>query len=727
MLKRIFKFIFQVLFRVKVTGYENYEKAGEKVLIVSNHVSFLDAVLLVLFLPDTFMFAINSQIANRWFIKPLLYFVQAFSLDPTNSLATKSIIQEIRKGRKCIIFPEGRITLTGSLMKIYQGPALIAEKSGAKILPIHIRGAERTYFSKLQGIQKLCLFPKIEINILESTEFIIKKSAKDQELNARERRKIASNELYNLMSNMQFKSEKFDKTLFESLIETSKKYGKNHIIAEDKEREPICYRELLLRSFLLGKKFCYDTSQGDFVGVLLPNSLAAISTFFALQAYSRVPAMLNFSTGQNNIENACKAGNIKVVYTAKGFVETANLENIIAVLENNDIRVIYLEDVRSKISLLDKVLAYFQSYFPKIACRKLNIANANTDASENFSKEQYRQPCVVLFTSGTENTPKGVVLSHENILANIAQASARCDFGPKDILFNVLPIFHSFGLTGGTLLPILSGVRTFFYPTPLHYRIIPELIYDTCATIMFGTDTFLGNYAKFAHVYDFRSIRYLFAGAEKLKEQTRELYAHKFGIRILEGYGATETSPILSLNTPLEYKEGTVGRLLPGIEYSLEKVEGVEIGGKLFVKGKNIMLGYLYVDSPGVIQKLKNNIYDTGDIVNIDEGGYVSIIGRVKRFAKIAGEMVSLNAVEDIAQKLWVKSEHAVISIFDDKKGEALVLLTTYQNANREKFLAFAKKQGASELYIPKRIEIVEKIPLLGTGKVDYVELKKLI
>lgn len=335
--------------------------------------------------------------------------------------------------------------------------------------------------------------------------------------------------------------------------------------------------------------------------------------------------------------------------------------------------------------------------------------------------------CYILFTSGSEGVPKGVVLSHKNIQANRYQLASRVDFGPTDIVFNALPIFHSFGLTGGTLLPMLSGTRTFFYPSPLHYRIVPELVYDTNATIMFGTDTFLSGYARFANAYDFYSVRYVFAGAEKLKEETRRLWSEKYGVRIFEGYGATETSPALSTNTPMHNKSGTVGRLLPGIKYSLEDVPSIDDGGKLIVSGANIMKGYLLSENPGILVPPTDNKYDTGDIVDFDEDGYITIKGRAKRFAKIAGEMVSLTAVETFLSDLWPDNHHAVVSIPDAKKGEALVLVTDKQDAVRSGILAYAKKNGIGDLSVPKNIKTVDSVPLLGTGKTDYVGVQELV
>ena len=709
MLKKFLKWLCSALYKVEVKGLENYEKAGERVLIVANHLSFLDALLIALYLPEKPMFTVNSHIAKRWYFKLFLALVKAFPLDPTNPMATKAIIREIKNDQKCIIFPEGRITVTGSLMKVYEGPGMIADKSDAKILPIRIDGAQYTPLSRLKGKVRTRWFPHITLTMLEPREFDI-----PEEFKGRRRRHLAGVKLYDLMSEMLFDSSDYQKTLFQSLIDQSHIHGRKHIIAEDATRKPIHYGQLLTRSLVLGSKICDNTKSGEYVGVMLPNMVSSIVTFFSLQAYGRVPAMLNFSTGAQNLTSACKTAAIKTVYTSRQFVKVGKLTELIEGIEKEGITVYYLEDIAKAITLSDKLKGLVSSYFSGFF-----YAKKNTQVADD--------PAVVLFTSGSEGTPKGVVLSHKNIQANRYQLASRVDFGPTDIVFNALPIFHSFGLTGGTLLPLLSGIRTFFYPSPLHYRIVPELIYDTNATIMFGTDTFLSGYARFANPYDFYSIRYVFAGAEKLKEETRKLWAEKYGVRIFEGYGATETSPALSTNTPMHNKPGTVGRLLPSIQYKLEDIPGIEDGGKLIVSGPNIMKGYLLANNPGVLASPENSTYDTGDIVDFDEEGYITIKGRAKRFAKIAGEMVSLTAVETYLADLWPNQQHAIVSIPDAKKGEALVLVTDYSKAKREDIRAYAKQHGIGELSVPKKIKIVDAVPLLGTGKTDYVGVKDLV
>jgi acyl-[acyl-carrier-protein]-phospholipid O-acyltransferase/long-chain-fatty-acid--[acyl-carrier-protein] ligase len=313
------------------------------------------------------------------------------------------------------------------------------------------------------------------------------------------------------------------------------------------------------------------------------------------------------------------------------------------------------------------------------------------------------------------------------VLANVAQAAARIDFGREDKLFNALPIFHSFGLTGGVVLPLVSGVPTYLYPSPLHYRTVPELIYGWCATFVFGTDTFLAGYARMANPYDFRSVRHIVSGGEPIKESTRRVYLEKFGLRILEGYGVTETSPVLAVNTPMFNKFGTVGRILPGMQARLDKVEGIDEGGRLHVKGPTVMLGYLRADKPGELEKPPEGWHDTGDIVNIDEQGFVAIKGRAKRFAKIGGEMVSLAAVEMLAADLWPNNISAVAAVPDVRKGERLILVTDKHGATRADFQAYARSQHASELMMPAEVIMLDKLPLLGSGKVDFIALQKFV
>ncbi len=706
--KSFLKWLLQLLYRVEVKGIENYHQAGPRLVIIANHVSFIDAMLLSAFLPGKTLFAINTYVAQIWWMRPLVSWGDVFAVDPTNPISLKSLIKEIANDKHCIVFPEGRITVTGALMKVYEGPGMIADKANAKVLPIHIEGAQFTPFSRMRGKFRLRLFPKITLTILPAKQFHVPDG-----LRGRRRREWISLRLYDELCYLNYVSANVRQRLFPSLIEAARVHGKNTPVIEDINRHPLDYSELIRASFVLGHKIARHTRRQKRVGLLVPNSVGAVVSFFALHAYGKVPAMLNYSAGASLILSAVKTAKVKSVVTSKQFIDKAGLSDVITLLEGEGITFIYLEDIRAQLSLGDKLLGATYNLLPMLAYRY------------TARRVRGRHPAVILFTSGSEGAPKGVLLSHSNILANIGQVHSMIDFNRTDVVFNVLPIFHSFGLTGATITPLLSGVRVFFYPSPLHYRVIPELMYDANATILFGTNSFLKKYAKAAHPYDFYCLRYIFAGAEVITDETRHEWMDKFGKFIFAGYGTTETAPILSMNTPMHHKAGSVGRLLPAIEYRLETVDGVAQGGRLWVKGPNIMLGYYLADNPGALVPPQDGWYDTGDIVDIDEQGFVTILGRAKRFAKIGGEMVSLTAVEVAINQLWPDSINAVLAVADDTKGEQIICFTENTQASRAELVAHFKAQGLAEIYLPKRVEVKDDIPLLGSGKVDYVTLEK--
>lgn len=702
--KSVIRWVLKLLYRVEVKGIENLPAEGERAVVVINHVSFLDGVLLGAFLPGKPTFAVYTKIANAWWMKPFLGLFRVFPVDPTNPMAAKAMVKAVREGRTLVIFPEGRITVTGALMKVFDGPGMVADKADAPIIPVRLNGPQFTPFSRLKGKVKQRWFPKVTMTVLEPRRFDI-----GGEMSAKQRRAIAGRRLYDEMSRMIFDTSDTSRSLFEALSDARALHGGKALVVEDIERNPMSYNRLITAAGLIGKQLEPGTARGEAVGLLLPNISGVAAAFFGLQAIGRVPAMLNFTVGIANMRSACETAKIRTVVTARAFVEQAKLEDVIAALEADGQRVIYLEDIAGSIGTFAKLRGFVFKNGPLRRHHALHIAP--DDAA------------VILFTSGSEGTPKGVVLTHRNLLANCAQLAARIDFNSSDVVLNALPVFHSFGLTGGTLLPILNGIRTVFYPSPLHYRIVPALAYDANATIMFGTDTFLSGYARMAHNYDFYSLRYIFAGAEKVRDETRRTYADKFGLRIMEGYGATEAAPVISVNTPMHYQAGSVGRLLPGIEARLEDVPGIEEGGRLFIRGPNVMAGYMLASDPGVLKPPADGWHDTGDIVTIDEDGFIIIRGRAKRFAKIGGEMVSLPAVEGYAAACWPESDNAVVTRPDPSKGEQLVLFTTASEAEHKALQQWGKTNGISELMIPRDIRVVEELPVLGTGKIDYVTL----
>jgi acyl-[acyl-carrier-protein]-phospholipid O-acyltransferase/long-chain-fatty-acid--[acyl-carrier-protein] ligase len=694
--------VFRAFYRVEVKGLENVEKAGPRAIIALNHVSFLDAPLAMSILARDPVFAIDHGIAQRWWVKPFLKVTRAMPLDPTKPLATRTLIHAVRDGETLIIFPEGRITVTGSLMKVYDGAGLIADKSDAMVVPVRIEGLEATPFARIGKEQvRRRWFPKVTVTVLEPVKLAV-----DPALKGRKRRQAAGAALYQIMSDLIFRTTSTDRTVMQAVQEAARLHGKSRVAVEDPVTGALTYKRMLIGAAVLGRKLMPLAEEGRALGVMLPNANGAIVTLLGLMSAGRVPAMINFTAGAANILAACKAAELRCIVTSRAFVERGKLGPLVAALER-ELRIVYLEDVRATVTLGDKLRGLLGWKKPLVARKPDDWA-------------------AILFTSGSEGVPKGVVLSHRNMLANAAQAAARIDFGRQDKVFNVLPVFHSFGLTIGAVLPLVSGVRLYLYPSPLHYRTVPELVYGVNATIMFGTDTFLAGYARAAHAYDFRSLRYILAGAEAVKESTRRTYMEKFGLRILEGYGVTETAPALALNTPMFNRFGTVGRLLPGMEPRLDPVEGVDEGGRLFVRGPNVMLGYLRAENPGVLEPPHEGWHDTGDIVTIDAEGFIRIKGRAKRFAKISGEMVSLAAVEMLAADLWPDAPSAVVTAPDARKGERVILLTERKGATRPEFQVFAKAKGAADLMIPAEVIVIDKVPVLGSGKIDHLGAAKL-
>jgi acyl-[acyl-carrier-protein]-phospholipid O-acyltransferase/long-chain-fatty-acid--[acyl-carrier-protein] ligase len=700
--------LFRLLYRVELRGMENFRAAGRKAVIVSNHVSLLDGPLLSAFLPERCHFAINTHMAKRWWVRPAFQLFDLLSIDPTNPLALRTLVNVVKKGRKVVIFPEGRLTSTGTLMKVYEGPGAIAHMAGARVLPVRIDGAQYSVFSRMRGKLPLRWFPRITITVLPPVEFGATADLKGARL-----RDHLADRLYDVMTEMMFLTSPIDRTLFGALLDARRTHGGRHIIIEDIQRNPLNYNRIVMGSFILGRRLAREVSGQKYVGVLLPNAAGCLLTLLGLHAAGKVPALLNYSTGAINMAAACTAAQVTTIVTSRKFIEAGNLQADLDLL-SQQARIVYLEDLRARVGTIDKIYGLFASRFAGFALAR---AGHNPDP---------QAPAVVLFTSGSEGVPKGVVLSHRNLHANRFQAAARIDFTAQDIVFNALPMFHAFGLTGGTLLPLFAGIRTFLYPSPLHYKVIPELCYEVDATVLFGTDTFLAGYARNAHPYDFYNVRFVVAGAERVKPETRDIWIEKFGLRILEGYGATECAPVLAVNTPMHYRTGTVGRLMDGIEFRLEPVEGIEEGGRLIVRGPNVMLGYLRADTPGEIEAPPGGWYDTGDIVTVDPHRFVTILGRAKRFSKIAGEMISLAAAETRIQAAFPEAGHAVVAVPDKKKGEQLVLVTTAKDIDRKAAAEGMKAQGASELMIPRYVMVVDELPTLASGKVDYVTLNRL-
>jgi acyl-[acyl-carrier-protein]-phospholipid O-acyltransferase/long-chain-fatty-acid--[acyl-carrier-protein] ligase len=707
-MKIFLRFLLQVLFRFRAHNLVALKTPGP-VLLIPNHCSWIDWLFLWVCLEDDWKFVTSSLTAQTsWLHRKLMVNRYSLPVDPGSPYAVKRMAEFLKGGGRLVLFAEGRLSRTGNLMKLFDGTGFLIFKTKAKVITAYLRGAGRLPYSPNPNGKKF--FPQVTAHFSAALT-----APEPGEISTGKARTLLTNWLRDQLVRQQFEIEmKFGaQNVLAAVAETARERP-GQIVLEDATLQTLTYRKLMVGADLLARALLEKISGGERIGLLLPNVNATPVVILALWRLGKVPAMLNFSSGTPTMLACVELAGLKHIVTSRAFLERARLN--VDDFVKAGINLIYLEDVRASITGFKKLLTLLRYVFNPV--------------STIHSPQSAGSVAVIVFTSGSEGVPKGVELTHGNILANIRQMLAVTDFTDCDRLFNCLPLFHSFGLTVGTFVPLVRGLYVFLYPSPLHYRVVPSVLYDRDCTVFISTNTFLNGYARKAHPYDFRSLRYLFAAAEKLQEATALTWSQKYGVRILEGYGATECSPCVSLNTPLESRYGSVGRLMPGMEYRLEKVEGVEDGGRLFVRGPNVMKGYLNADANEKFLAL-DGWYDTGDVVSVDADGYLHIRGRLKRFAKVSGEMVSLSAVEDALAGAFpqygLRCQVAVITRPDENKGEVLIAVTNEPKLALDEIREAIKAKGLTNLSVPHEIKVVKEIPKLGTGKVDHRGLQALM
>lgn len=703
------RLVLRLCFGFRVVNERALQARGPA-LLVPNHVSWLDALFLAAVLDEDWRFVTSSVTAesNRLFS----FFMKgrrAFPIDPLSPYSARRMAEHLAAGGRLVLFAEGRISATGGLMKLYPGIGFLLHRVPVAVLTCRLRGAERLTWTRHGGRTRL--FPRVSLHVGEAL-----RSPATDHLGSAAARTLLAGWLRDAMVAQAFDVEMHEGAVSvpAAILETARQ-APGAVLLEDVTRTRLTARSLVIRAFALSRVLRRELTGERRVGILLPNANAAAATLLATWNAGRVPALLNYTAGMAAMEACLEVAKLKTILTSRRFLENPAIDAaaLTELCRARGVRLVCLEDLAPRVGVRDRLAA--------IGGWMAGRLDRTPDALE---------PAVVLFTSGSENVPKGVVLTHRNLLANIRQVLTVTDLTDADRVFNALPLFHSFGLTVGLLLPLVRGLYTFLYPSPLHYRVVPELVYDRDCTVLLATNTFLTGYARQAHAYDFRSVRLLFAGAERLQDTTRETWSRVFGVRILEGYGATECSPCLAVNAPLAARAGTVGRFLPGIAWQLEPVEGVSDGGRLWVKGPNVMAGYLNKGAQEAF-RAGRGWYDTGDLVSVDADGFVRILGRQKRFAKVSGEMVSLGSVEtaigEILTAAGSRRSAAVMAIPDGVRGERLVVVTDDPGIRLDAVVAGLKSRGFSALAMPRRLRFVRTMPVLGTGKADYRALAELV
>ena len=794
MLRDLFHFLLKRCFRFRAYGTEVLSTPGP-VLLVPNHVSWIDFLFLWVVMDLDWKFVVSSIAARySWVHRRVMLNRRTFPVDPASPYAVKRMAEYLAKGGRLVLFAEGQLTRTGTLMKLFDGTGFLLHKTGAKVITCYLRGAHRLRWSRQPGWRRW--WPTITAHFSE-----VLQPPRLEHVSTAHARTTLTTWLRDRMVLQQFETDMAHgpATVPKAILETARQVPKLPIL-EDASLAPITYRRLLLGAELLGNQLAAAAGADERVGVLLPNVNAMPVVLLGLWAHNKVPAILNFSTGTPTMLTCAELAGLKTIVTSRAFLERARLKP--EPFTEAGLRLVYLEELRAQIGGWAKLSAALRVRFaPGSVLRHMAKGEGRGSKDEvrrekeEGARDEGRAPgrsAVILFTSGSEGVPKGVELTHRNLLANIRQMLAVVDLTDADRVFNALPTFHSFGLSVGLLLGLVRGIYVFLYPSPLHYRVIPNVLYDRNCTVFLSTNTFLNGYARKAHPYDFRSMRYLFAAAEKVQEDTARTWMQRFGVRLLEGYGATECSPALSVNLPIAPRHGTVGRLLPGIEYRLEPVEGVSEGegprttdhgprtgdqetrakyegrstkgelstsnfqhptsniqpptsnsdlrpsdfdlrvttGRLLVRGPNVMRGYLNPDADAKFQAL-GGWYDTGDIVSVDADGFLTIRGRLKRFAKVSGEMVSLTAVEDALAGAFPhygpRCEVAILTRPDEDKGEALIAVTNQPKLRLDEIRAAIRAKGLPNLCVPREVVVVKEIPKLGTGKVHHRALTSLL
>jgi acyl-[acyl-carrier-protein]-phospholipid O-acyltransferase/long-chain-fatty-acid--[acyl-carrier-protein] ligase len=708
----------KLFYRIKVIGIENIPINGPA-LLVPNHVSWVDALLLTATQQRRIRFLMERSIYNTWYLTPLFKLMGVIPISSDDP--PKEILRSIKQAREAIvegymvcIFAEGAVTRSGMIQNFREGMERIIKGTGSPVIPVYLGGLWGSIFSYAHGrlVSRWPVMLPYPVTIIFGQPLAA--SCNVHEV------KQAVEEL----SCEYFNSKRSEhRSLPETLITSARKHWKRHAIS-DTSGKRLRFGEMLTAVFIFSAKLKKVTGESDKVGVLLPPSAGGALANLTLSILGKVPVNLNYTASSESACSAIKQCGIKYVITSKAFIEKVSLSELPA-------ESIYLEEISGQFTLNEKFSAWLKARVIPVG---LLVSRKGFDPDALAT---------IIFSSGSTGEPKGVMLSHHNIISNVEAVRTVLRVTPADNICSALPFFHSLGFTGTIWLPLLSGFSVSYHVNPMDGAKIAETVFKNRSTMLLSTPTFLTVYIRKAEPGDFATLRLVITGAEKLRKNIADSFHRKFGIRPLEGYGVTELSPVIALNIPdadmdgvlhIGAKENSVGHPVPGVAVKIVDTETKENlpaneSGLILVKGPNVMKGYLNL--PQHTAEVKHDgWYVTGDIGFTDKDGFMYITDRLSRFSKIAGEMVPHKRIEDEFYTHLNKAELsvAVTSVPDERKGEKLVVLFTKEAGDRQTLQKILAESSLPNLWKPDNncYIPIDAIPVLGSGKLDLKGLKQL-
>ena len=709
------------IYRIHTKGVENVPARGGAMLC-PNHSSMVDGVLLIASTDRPIRFLMFKGSYEHWLVKP---FAKIMGVIPIASNqgprelihSLRAATEALKNGELLCIFPEGQMTRIGQMLPFRRGLERIMKGVEAPIIPVHIDGVWGSIFS-FAGGKFLWKFPrKIPYPVHVTFGAPLAGSTGAQEVR-RHVQELGVDAFADRKDRLQ--------TVSRAFIHTARRHPFRFAMADGRTPR-MSYFSALTKAVFLARRLRKHSKDQAMVGLFLPPSIPGALVNFAAMLMGKVPVNLNYTVSREALESCAKQCELKTTVTSKLFLEKVKVQAPGEAL--------YAEDLVANPGFLEKLAALLGALLlPTGMLQKFCGAARKTTLDDTAT---------VIFSSGSTGEPKGVVLSHYNLASNVAQLMQVFILHKTDRILGILPFFHSFGFTGTLCLPAASGIGAVFHPSPLDSRAIGALVSQHSVTMLLATPTFLNAYTRRCTAEDFGSLRIVMAGAEKLPERISIAFEDQFGIRPLEGYGCTECSPVVAVNT-LDFraaqfrqvgaKRGTIGHPLPGIAIRIVDPETGELrgageSGLLLVRGPNIMRGYLHRPEK-TAEVLKDGWYNTGDIATVDEDGFLRITDRLSRFSKIGGEMVPHIKVEEKLQEIAQAAEQvfAVTAVPDEKKGERLIVLTTLSEENLAATLEGFSKADLPALWKPRADNFVriEALPYLGTGKLDLRRLREL-